>query len=110
TCVQQCLQLQLERGKFSAKEAGTALRLVKNHYQDLMHRQFEKIQHGLNIDEAELRRVLNFIGTLTFYPVKESSSSFSPKSTIIPDFIISRVGDSIQVHLQSVRSNSICVN
>jgi RNA polymerase sigma-54 factor len=108
--VQECLLLQLSRGTFSAPEARVALRLVKNHYKDLMHRQFEKIQHALNIDEEELRQVLNFIGTLKFYPVTEEASSFEPKSTIIPDFIISRVGDSIQVHLQSVRSSSVCVN
>lgn len=108
--VQECLMLQLSRGTFSAPEARPALRLVKNHYKDLMHRQFEKIQHSLNIDEDELRKVLTFIGTLKFYPVTEHASSFEPKSTIIPDFIISRFGDSIQVHLQSVRSSSICIN
>jgi RNA polymerase sigma-54 factor len=108
--VQECLLLQLSRGEFSAPEARTALRLVRNHYKDLMHRQFEKIQHSLNIDEEELRHVLTFIGTLKFYPVTEHASSFEPKSTIIPDFIISRFGDNIQVHLQSVRSNSVFVN
>jgi RNA polymerase sigma-54 factor len=108
--VQECLMLQLSRGEYSAPEARTALRLVRNHYKDLMHRQFEKIQHSLNIDEEELRHVLTFIGTLKFYPVTEHASSFEPKSTIIPDFIISRFGDNIQVHLQSVRSNSVFVN
>ena len=108
--VQQCLYLQLSRIKYNAPEAPAALRLVKNHYSDLMHRQFEKIQHSLNIDEEELRRVLTFIGTLKFYPVSEHATSFEPKSTIIPDFIISRIGDSIQVHLQSVRSNNVFVN
>ncbi len=110
TSVQQCLQLQLERGHFSAREAGTALRLVRDHYHDLMHRQFEKIQHSMNLDEAELRRVLTFIGHLSFYPIRESSTNLSSKSTIIPDFIISRSGDTIQVHLQSQRAGSVSVN
>ena len=108
--VQECLLIQLNRGKFTAPEARPALRLIRNHYNDLMHRQFEKIQHALNIDEEELRHVLTFIGTLKFYPVCENASSFEPKSTIIPDFIITRFGDNIQVHLQSVRSNSVFVN
>ncbi len=108
--IQECLYLQLSRGKYTEPEARPALRLVRNHYNDLMHRQFEKIQHALNIDEEELRRVLTFIGTLKFYPVSENASSFEPKSTIIPDFIITRIGDTIQVHLQSMRSNNVFVN
>lgn len=110
TSVQQCLQLQLEHIHYSAPEAGLALRLVRDHYPDLMHRQFEKIQHSLNMDNATLRRVLSFIGSLTFYPIKESSASVAPKNTIIPDFIISRYGDSIQVQLQHVRANAVYVN
>src|ERR1051325_7428520 len=34
--VQECLMLQLSRGTFTAPEARPALRLVKNHYKDLM--------------------------------------------------------------------------
>ena len=108
--IQECLLLQLTRCTFSAPEAKPALRLVKNHYKDLMHRQFEKIQHALNFDEDELRAVLTFIGSLKFYPVSENASSFQPKSTIIPDFIITRFGDHIQVNLQSARSNNVYVN
>ena len=108
--VQECLLIQLTRCKHTAPEARAALRLIRNHYNDLMHRQFEKIQHALNIDEEELRHVLTFIGTLKFYPVCENASSFEPKSTIIPDFIVTRFGENFQVHLQSVRSNAVFVN
>ena len=108
--IQECLLIQLTRGNYTVPEARPATRLIKNHYNDLMHRQFEKIQHALNIDEEELRHILTFIGTLKFYPVCENASSFEPKSTIIPDFIITRFGDNIQVHLQSVRSSNVFVN
>lgn len=75
-----------------------------------MHRQFEKIYHALNVDEEELRVVLNLIGSLKFYPVSETASNYEPKNTIIPDYIITRFGDSIQVNLQSSKSNSVFVN
>ncbi|MBS1615814.1 MAG: RNA polymerase factor sigma-54 [Bacteroidetes bacterium] len=110
TSVQQCLQLQLEHGHFSAPESGLALRLIRDHYPDLMHRQFEKIQHSLNMDNATLRRVISFVGNLSFYPIKESGASIAPKNTIIPDFIISRSGDRIQVQLLQVRAHSVYVN
>ena len=87
-----------------------ALRLIESHYNDLMHRQFEKIHHALNIDEEELRIILNFIGTLKFYPVAENVSDFEPKTTIIPDFIVTRFGDTIQVNLYSTKANSVFVS
>lgn len=70
----------------------------------------KKIHHALNIDEEELRVILNFIGTLKFYPVSETASSCEPKNTIIPDFIITPSGDTVQVHLYSSRASAIFVN
>ena len=108
--VQECLVLQLEKMDQRSPENRTALRLIKHHYNDLMHRQFEKIQHTLSIDEEELRIVLNLVGTLKFYPVAESASGFEPKNTIIPDYIITRFGETIQVNLLTQKANSIFVN
>lgn len=108
--VQECLVMQLEKLDQKNPENRTALRLMKTHYNDLMHRQFEKIQHALSIDEEELRIVLNLVGTLKFYPVSENASSFEPKSTIIPDYIVTRFGENIQVNLLTQKANSIFVN
>lgn len=108
--IKECLLMQLTRQQHSDPSAASALYLVRDHYEDLMHRQFEKIQHSLGFAEDDLRNVLSFIGTLKFYPVTENTSSFQPKTTIIPDFIISRFGDNIQVNLQSTRSNNVYVN
>jgi RNA polymerase sigma-54 factor len=93
--VQECLLCQLERMDHRRPDVFCALKLVRDHFNDLMHRQFEKIQHSLNIDEEELRIVLNKIGSLKFHPVSESTVSFEPKDTIIPDFIITRHGDGL---------------
>lgn len=108
--VQECLQLQLEKMDMRNPENRAAYKLVKTHYNDLMHRQFEKVQHALGIDEEELRIVLNLIGTLKFYPVAENASTFEPKNTIIPDYIITRFGDMIQVNLHTQKASSIFVN
>jgi len=108
--VRECLLCQLERMDQRRPDLRCALRLVRDHFDDLMHRQFEKIQHGLDIDEEELRIVLNKIGTLKFHPVSESTVSFEPKDTIIPDFIVTRLGDTLQVNLLNTRSGSVYVN
>ncbi|MBS1687318.1 MAG: RNA polymerase factor sigma-54 [Bacteroidetes bacterium] len=108
--VKDCLLVQLKAMSQKRPDVKCAIKLMQNHYNDLMHRQFEKIHHALNIDEEELRVVLNLIGSLKFYPVSENASDYEPKNTIIPDYIISRYGDSIQVSLYSSKSGSVFVN
>lgn len=110
TSIQECLLLQLKTMGDKRPDIRCALKLVQNHYNDLMHRQFEKIHHALNIDEEELRVVLNLIGSMKFYPVSDSGSNYEPKNTIIPDFIITRYGDGVQVNLYTSKSNSVFVN
>ena len=110
TSVQECLLIQLKQMNQKRPDVRCATRLIQNHYNDLMHRQFEKIHHALNVDEEELRVVLNLVGSLKFYPVCETASNYEPKNTIIPDFIVTRYGDTIQVNLYTSKSNSIFVN
>ncbi|MBA3829414.1 MAG: RNA polymerase factor sigma-54 [Taibaiella sp.] len=109
TCVQECILAQLKIMNQKRPDVRCATKLIEHHYNDLMHRQFEKIHHALNIDEEELRVVLNLIGTLKFYPVIESSG-YDVKNTIIPDFIITRHGEDVQVNLYTSKASSVFVN
>jgi RNA polymerase sigma-54 factor len=107
--IQECLLIQLRAMNKKRPDIKCAINLLEHHYNDLMHRQFEKIHHALKIDDEELKMVLNLIGSLKFYPVTEVSRH-DPKNTIIPDFIITNYGDKIQVSLYSSRSGSVFVN
>jgi len=109
TSIRECLLLQLKAMNVKRPDVKCAIELLERHYNDLTHRQFEKLHHALKIDDDELRTVLNLIGSLKFYPVTETSQ-YDPKNTIIPDFIITNYGDSIQVNLYSSRSGSVFVN
>ncbi|MCW3123594.1 MAG: polymerase, sigma 54 subunit, RpoN/SigL [Flavipsychrobacter sp.] len=109
TSIQECLLIQLKAMNVKRPDVKCAIHLLERHYNDLMHRQFEKIHHALKIDDEELRVVLNLIGSLKFYPVTEVSRH-DPKNTIIPDYIITNYGDNIQVNLFSSRSGSVFVN
>ena len=107
--VQECLRLQLESMNTKRADVKCAIELIKNHYENLIHRQFEKIYHQLHIDEEELRMVLSLIGKLNFYPVTEVVAN-EPKNTIIPDYIITREGDNIFINLFSSKKNNVFVN
>jgi len=109
TNIQQCLLIQLKAMNTKRPDVKCAINLLQNHYSDLMHRQFEKLHHSLRIDDEELKMVLGLIGSLKFYPVSEVDRQ-DPKNTIIPDYIITNYGDSIQVNLYSSRSGSVFVN
>jgi len=107
--IQECLLLQLKTMNAKRPDVKCAVALLEHHYNDLMHRQFEKLHHALKIDDEELRVVLGLIGSLKFYPVTEISRH-DPKNTIIPDYILTNYGDSIQVNLYSSKSDSIFIN
>lgn len=109
TSIQECLLIQLHAMNTKRPDVKCAIKLLEYHYSDLMHRQFEKIHHTLKIDDEELRVVLTLIGSLKFYPVTEIARH-DPKNTIIPDYIITNYGDTIQVNLFSSRAGSVFVN
>ncbi|NDC42895.1 MAG: RNA polymerase sigma-54 factor [Chitinophagia bacterium] len=109
TNIQECLLAQLNTLNPARADVRCAIALLQQHYNDLMHRQFEKILHSLKIDDTALKNVLQLISTLKFHPVNETSLR-DPKNTIIPDFIITNNGNNIQVSLFSSRADSVFVN
>jgi len=107
--IKECLLLQLRTLNVKRPDVKCAIRLMEHHYEDLMHRQFEKIHYVLKIDDEELRMVLNLIGSLKFYPVVETNQH-DPKNTIIPDFIVGVYGEDVLVNLFSSRRDAVFVN
>lgn len=107
--IRECLLIQLRTMNQKRPDVRSAIKLLEEHYNDLMHRQFDKLHHTLKLDEDELRVVLNLIGTLRFYPVTEESRT-DVKNTILPDYLITNNGNSIQVNLYSSKANSVFVN
>lgn len=108
--IKDCLIAQLKEMDAGRWEVRRAKELLEGHYEDLVHRQFEKIRHGLGMEAEELREVLHLIAGLRFYPVYETAGSCEPTQTILPDFQVMRVGDEIQVNLFKSRSASVTVN
>ncbi len=107
--IQECLLCQLRNMNTRRPDVVCAISLIKDHYDDLIHRQFEKLHRILKVDEEEMKVVLSLIGSLKFHPVNETHQH-DPKQTIIPDFIIIHAGDNIQVNLNSSKAGDIFVN
>jgi RNA polymerase sigma-54 factor len=108
TNIKDCLTLQLKRMQQSP-DVKLALRILDNYYNELMHRNFERIINELKIDEDDLKDTFHLLGTLKLKPV--TAASLSPQTeTILPDFVLHLEDDEIHVMLARERSSKLCIS
>jgi RNA polymerase sigma-54 factor len=108
--IKECLLLQLNRMNTRRPDVKTAIRLLENHFSDLHNRNMDKIKLHLGIDDEEMKIVLRLIAALKMRPVCEQQDGVNANQNILPDFIITRVGDDIEVQLYRLRSESMNIN
>lgn len=86
--LQECLLLQLER-KGNSETTKNAINIINNYFEEFSKRHYDKIIRQLNIDEAQLKDIIQEITTLNPKPGNNWGDSLSlTLSTIIPDFIV----------------------
>jgi RNA polymerase sigma-54 factor len=106
--IKECLILQLRRMQQSP-DVRMAIRILENYYQELMHRNFERVINDLKIEEEDLKDIFHLLGTLKLKPV--TAASGSPQTeTILPDFILVQDGDQTHVMLARERSSKLCIS
>lgn len=108
--IRECLQLQLNRMNTKRPDVKMALRLLENHFTDLHNRNMDKIKTHLKIDDEELKIVLQLIATLKMKPICEQQEAVNVNQNILPDFVVTRNGDQIEVQLYRHRSESLNIN
>jgi RNA polymerase sigma-54 factor len=108
--IRECLLLQLKRMNQKRPDVKMAIRLLEEHFNDLGSRNMDKIMHHLNIEDDELKIVLQLLASLKMKPITEGTESFQANQQIMPDFIISLDGDELEVSLYRQRSASLHIN
>lgn len=108
--IRECLLLQLYRMNTKRPDVKMSIRLLENHFSDLGSRNMDKIMHQMNIEEDELKILLQLIASLKMKPITESSSSIQVNQQIMPDFVITTDGDQLEVSLYKQRSASLHIN
>jgi RNA polymerase sigma-54 factor len=106
--IKECLLIQLHRQNTKRPDIRMAIRLLEEHFQDLHNRNMDKIKTHLCIDDEELKIVLRLIAALKMRPICEMQEGVN--QNIVPDFIVTRNGDSIEVQLYRQRSESLNIN
>jgi RNA polymerase sigma-54 factor len=107
----ECLLLQLNNIERKGPDVKKAIQLLRDHYDELSHRNMEKIKKILQVDDEEIRIIFRRLSLLNVKPVVEDSGSQPENRNIIPDFLLTvDENDNIEVDLYKQRSSSLYIN
>jgi len=108
--IKECLLIQLHRLNTKRPDVRMAIRLLEEHFTDLHNRNMDKIKTHLSIDDEELKIILRLVASLKMRPVCELQEGININQNILPDFLVTRNGDNIEVQLYKLRSESLNIN
>src|SRR2546423_8971875 len=99
--LQESLLLQLERKKKGGKEMEKAIAVIRDYFDEFTKKHYEKIQRGLDLNDDELRDVINQIIRLNPKPGGNVGEVNKAESYIVPDFFIINTGGKLELTLNS---------
>jgi RNA polymerase sigma-54 factor len=99
--LQECLLLQLQRQKNEGKDVDIALLAIKKYFDEFTKKHYEKIQRGLNIDEYQLKQVMQQIIRLNPKPGGNIGGMSKAESYVVPDFFIFNNANKLELTLNS---------
>lgn len=97
--LQECLLLQIRRRarSFYDDRSGTAIRILEQFFDEFLHRKYDRIRKSLDIGNEEFKAAVEQI--LSLNP-KPGEGYITPEQNfIIPDLIVRRSGDELEVIL-----------
>ena len=99
--LQECLMLQLERRK-PTEVVQLARKLVRDHFDELTHKQIDRLSESTKASEEELRAAIRLITSLNPSPGLDFSSKLQDTlMTVIPDFEVTERDGELLVTLHS---------
>ena len=106
--LQECLLLQLHRikdesGKPGAKNKSVdiAIKAITKYFDEFTKKHYEKIQRGLNLDDDQLKEVMQQIIRLNPKPGGTVSASNKAENYVVPDFFITNNAGKLELTLNS---------
>ena len=86
--LQECLLLQLERKLHEGKHVEMAIKVLEKYFDEFTKKHYEKIQRGYDLNDDQLREVINQIVKLNPKPAGAVGESGRAESYVVPDFFI----------------------
>jgi RNA polymerase sigma-54 factor len=99
--LQECLLNQLNRKKGDGRSVAMAIEVLTYYFDEFTKKHYDKIQRGLNLDDDQLKEVINQIIKLNPKPGGDISEVNKAESYVIPDFFITNTGGKLELSLNS---------
>ncbi len=100
--LQECLLLQLHRMKDEGKKVDIAIKAITKYFDEFTKKHYEKIQRGLNINDEDLRDVMQQIVKLNPKPGGNLGGEMSKaENYVVPDFFIMNNAGKLELTLNS---------
>ncbi len=99
--LQECLLLQLERKADQGKHIGLAIKVLDKYFDEFTKKHYEKIQRGLDLNDDQLREVINQIVKLNPKPGGNVGDMNKGENYVIPDFFIINNNGKLELTLNS---------
>ena len=99
--LQECLLLQLNRMQDEGKNVTTAIKAISKYFDEFTKKHYEKIQRGLDLNDEQLKEVMQQIIRLNPKPGGNVGEINKAESYVVPDFFIMNNGGKLELTLNS---------
>lgn len=99
--LQECLLLQLERKVSEGVHVEAAIKVLSKYFDEFTKKHYEKIQRGLNLNDEQLKEVVNQIIKLNPKPGGTVGDVNKGETYVTPDFFIFNNNGKLELTLNS---------
>ena len=99
--LRECLLIQLYRQKDEGKPVDLAIRAISKYFDEFTKKHYEKIQRGLDLDDDQLREVMQWIIRLNPKPGGNLGEMSKAENYVVPDFFIMNNAGKLELTLNS---------
>jgi len=99
--LRECLLLQLRRKELFGHPSSIAIEIIEKYFDEFTKKHYEKIQRALNLDDEEIKEVINQIIKLNPKPGGQVGDTNKLQSYVIPDFFVLNNNGKLEVTLNS---------
>ena len=99
--LQECLLLQLNRMQDEGKNVTIALKAISKYFDEFTKKHYEKIQRGLDLNDEQLKEVMQQIIRLNPKPGGNVGEINKAESYVVPDFFIMNNAGKLELTLNS---------
>ena len=99
--LQECLLLQLNRLQDEGKNVNVAIKAISKYFDEFTKKHYEKIQRGLDLNDEQLKEVMQQIIRLNPKPGGNVGEINKAESYVVPDFFIMNNGGKLELTLNS---------